>query len=163
MPSLKAIVWERCWRLFSSVFRTKNAVKFQGYSFYRFWVIKAKPTGGGAGVKLPPFPTQIRVKIDRLKSEIIRAPVSIPGPHLNTIVYYIFIFDYLLSKNSLFRPLLNVIRNEIWSMRVIKHSSGKEIPVESTRVLNCISTQPAFTCSTITIETLAKGVKYAQS
>ena len=24
-----------------------NAAKFQGYSFYRFWVIKEKPTGGG--------------------------------------------------------------------------------------------------------------------
>ena len=29
-----------------------NATKFQGYSFYRFWVIKRKPTGGG-GAKLP--------------------------------------------------------------------------------------------------------------
>ena len=27
--------------------------KFRGYTFYRFWVIKRKPTGGG-GVKLPP-------------------------------------------------------------------------------------------------------------
>ena len=26
-----------------------NAAKFQGYSFYRFWVIKGKPTEGGAG------------------------------------------------------------------------------------------------------------------
>ena len=24
-----------------------NAAKFQSYSFYRFWVIKGKPTGGG--------------------------------------------------------------------------------------------------------------------
>ena len=32
-----------------------NAAKFQGYSFYRFWVIKGKPTGVG-GVKLPPPP-----------------------------------------------------------------------------------------------------------
>ena len=36
-----------------------NAAKFQGYSFYRSWVIKGKPTGGAG--KLPP-PTQIRVK-----------------------------------------------------------------------------------------------------
>ena len=38
-----------------------NAAKFQDYSFYRFSVIKGKPTGG---MKLPPFPprTQIRVK-----------------------------------------------------------------------------------------------------
>ena len=32
-----------------------NAAKVQGYSFYHFWVIKGKPTGGG--VKLP-LPTQ---------------------------------------------------------------------------------------------------------
>ena len=31
-----------------------NAAKFQGYSFYRFWVIKGNPTGGG--VKSPPPP-----------------------------------------------------------------------------------------------------------
>ena len=36
-----------------------KAAKLQGYSFYRFWVIKGKPTG--ARVKLPP--TQIRVNI----------------------------------------------------------------------------------------------------
>ena len=39
-----------------------NAAKFQGYSFYRCWVIKGKSTGW---VKLPPppQPTQIRVKV----------------------------------------------------------------------------------------------------
>ena len=37
-----------------------NAAKCQGYSFYRFWVIKGKPKGR---VKLSPSPhTQIRVK-----------------------------------------------------------------------------------------------------
>ena len=35
-----------------------NARKCQGYGFYRFWVIKRKPTGGG---KITP-PTQISVK-----------------------------------------------------------------------------------------------------
>ena len=33
-----------------------NAAKFQGYSFYRSWVIKGKPTGGES-----PTTTQIRV------------------------------------------------------------------------------------------------------
>ena len=39
-----------------------NAAKCQCYTFYRFWVIKGKPTG--VGVKLLPSapPTQIRVK-----------------------------------------------------------------------------------------------------
>ena len=40
-----------------------SAAEFQGYSFYRSWVIKGKPTG--EGVKLPPppppHPTEIRV------------------------------------------------------------------------------------------------------
>ena len=50
-----------------------NAAKFQGYSFYRFWVITGKPTGG---VKYPPpprppLPTQIRVKFN-IKSLFIR-------------------------------------------------------------------------------------------
>ena len=31
-----------------------NAAKFQGYSFYCFWVIKGKPTGGGG--KITPSP-----------------------------------------------------------------------------------------------------------
>ena len=36
-----------------------NAAKCQGYSFYCFWVIKGKPTGGGDS---PLPPTQIKVK-----------------------------------------------------------------------------------------------------
>ena len=41
-----------------------NAAKFQGYSFYRFWVIKRKPTGGGG--KLPTHPPRLRLmKLDR--------------------------------------------------------------------------------------------------
>ena len=38
-----------------------NAAKCQGYSFYRFWVIKWKPTRWG-GCKITPPPIQIRVK-----------------------------------------------------------------------------------------------------
>ena len=45
-----------------------NAAKWQRYSFYRFWVIKGKPTAEGKITPLPPpppslDPTQIRVKI----------------------------------------------------------------------------------------------------
>ena len=39
-----------------------NAAKFQGYSFYRFWVIKRKPTGGWGKITTSPL-TQIRVNI----------------------------------------------------------------------------------------------------
>ena len=34
-----------------------NASKFQGYSFYRFWVIKGEPTGGGGDKITPPHST----------------------------------------------------------------------------------------------------------
>ena len=37
-----------------------NAAKCQGYSFYRFWVIKGNPTGDA---KITPSPTLIRVNI----------------------------------------------------------------------------------------------------
>ena len=30
-----------------------NAAKFQGYSFYRFWIIKGKPTRGGGKITPP--------------------------------------------------------------------------------------------------------------
>ena len=36
-----------------------NVAKFQGYSFYRFWVIKGKQTRRGGGVKLPPSPPRL--------------------------------------------------------------------------------------------------------
>ena len=44
-----------------------NAAKCQGSSFYRFWVIKGKPTLGGVGGKTtpPPPPTQIKVNYNR--------------------------------------------------------------------------------------------------
>ena len=50
-----------------------NAAKFQGYRFYRFWVIKGKPTGGR--VKLPP-PTQIRVKRSTITKKYINSANS---------------------------------------------------------------------------------------
>ena len=48
-----------------------NAAKLQSHSFYRFWVIKGKPTGGGG--ELPPPRTQIRVNISFTNSTIRRA------------------------------------------------------------------------------------------
>ena len=38
--------------------------------------------------------------------------------------------------------------------------TGKEIIIKNTKKLQ---TQPAFTCSKLTIETLEQGVKYVQS
>ena len=45
-----------------------NASKFQGYSLYRFWVIKRKPTDGGGNKTTP---TQIRVKSTSFMGEWI--------------------------------------------------------------------------------------------
>ena len=40
-----------------------NAAKFQGYSFYHFWIIKGKATGEGAreGIKLTPIPPRLGI------------------------------------------------------------------------------------------------------
>ena len=43
-----------------------NAANFQGYNFYRFWVIKGKPTEGGEPTWLPPTPLQIRVEVFKI-------------------------------------------------------------------------------------------------
>ena len=41
-----------------------NATKYRGYSFYRFWVITEKPTGGKITSPPPPL-SQITVKINK--------------------------------------------------------------------------------------------------
>ena len=45
-----------------------NATKYQGYSFYRFWVIKGIPTGGGKIIPppLPPHRSGLRIKVSVL-------------------------------------------------------------------------------------------------
>ena len=45
-----------------------NATKLDGDRFYRFWVIKGKPTG--RGVKLPPPPPRLGLKTLSLKCKI---------------------------------------------------------------------------------------------
>ena len=45
-----------------------NAAKFQGYSSYRFWVIKGKPTG--EGVKLPHPPPRLGCELNFLPANI---------------------------------------------------------------------------------------------
>ena len=50
-----------------------NAGKFQGYSSYRFWVIKGKPTG--EGVKFPPPPPP------KLGCELNSLPANIHKPY----------------------------------------------------------------------------------
>ena len=37
-----------------------NAAKFRGYRFYRYWVIKGKPIGGGGKITLPPLRLGLR-------------------------------------------------------------------------------------------------------
>ena len=40
-----------------------NASKYQDYSFYRFWVIKGKPTWGGGGENYPPHTSRLGLRI----------------------------------------------------------------------------------------------------
>ena len=66
LPNIHRLGWVRNTK-FGTIISNKmllNPAKCQGYSLYRFGVIKGKPTGkGGGGVKLPP--TQIRVNTAR--------------------------------------------------------------------------------------------------
>ena len=68
-----------------------NAAKFQGYSCYRFWVIKGKPTGGGG--KLP-HPTQIRVNGTILSTSFVLLFLARP------------VFCYLKLTEILLLPLV---------------------------------------------------------
>ena len=43
-----------------------NAAKYQGYSFYSFWVIKWKPTGG----KITPHPPRLRLNLFQSEESI---------------------------------------------------------------------------------------------
>ena len=45
-----------------------NGAKYQGYSFYRFWVIKEKLTGGLKLPPLPPSPPRLGLKIGKAGS-----------------------------------------------------------------------------------------------
>ena len=47
-----------------------NVAKFQGYNFYRFWVIKGKPNGGGRG-KITTPPPQTRVNKLFIKNKVL--------------------------------------------------------------------------------------------
>ena len=103
-----------------------NAAKFQGYSFYRFWVIKGKPTGGG--VKLPPplhDPTQIRVNsLKRLKCFLgfEERKVLINSFILSSFNYCTLVWPIL--ANSLFK----VENLQKWALRFLlnDYSSSHE-------------------------------------
>ena len=68
-----------------------NAAKIQGYSFYRFWVIKGKPTVGAGKTTPPPLP-RLGLKamlnsIDLYKGIFLHAiPVRIIVPCLTWIL-----------------------------------------------------------------------------
>ena len=74
-----------------------NAAKCQGYSFYRFWVIKGKPTGGGAEGKIthppppPPPPPPPRLGLIKLQTSDLKYYVkrdSDPGTFLWILRYF---------------------------------------------------------------------------
>ena len=63
-PNIWRLGWVMDTKFGTNVFNSMllNAAKFQGYIFYRFCVIKRKPSGGGGG-KITPPPTQIKIFI----------------------------------------------------------------------------------------------------
>ena len=70
-----------------------NAAKCQGYSVYRFWVIKGKPTGG---VKLPP-PSPLP---PRLGLKNILGEESHLFAFLRFVLFYVFYAFYLCKTFS---------------------------------------------------------------
>ena len=73
-----------------------NAAKCQGYSFYCFWVIKGKSTGGGAEGKIPtppppPPPPPPRLGLIKLQTSDLKLYVkrdSDPGAFLWILRYF---------------------------------------------------------------------------
>ena len=59
LPNIRRLGWVKDTKFGTSVSNEKllNAAKCQGYSFYLFWVIKGKATGGGGG-GITPHPYQ---------------------------------------------------------------------------------------------------------
>ena len=72
-----------------------NAAKCQGYSFYRFWVIKEKPTREGKSI--PPPPSQIRVNNERRAWMVCLFFKNI----INIIVKYYCFFPFIIWIQTL--------------------------------------------------------------
>ena len=75
LPNILRVGWVRGVKFGTNVSNKMllNVAKCQCYSFYRFWVIKGKPTKRGGGKFILPPPTQIRVKAGRLTQKIINS------------------------------------------------------------------------------------------
>ena len=68
-----------------------NAAKCQVYSFYRFWVIKGKPTGQGGNCPPPPPPPPPRLELIKLQTSDLKYYVkrdSDPGAFLWILRYF---------------------------------------------------------------------------
>ena len=68
-----------------------NAAKCQVYSFYRFWVIKGKPTGQGGNCPPPTPPPPPRLELIKLQTSDLKYYVkrdSDPGAFLWILCYF---------------------------------------------------------------------------
>ena len=64
----------------------------RGYRFYRFWVIKEKPTGGGCKItNPPPFTNQIRIKT-LLTNDLSTFPVK-DNPWFYNFMFLIILYQ----------------------------------------------------------------------
>ena len=75
-----------------------NAAKFQGYSFYRLWVIQGKPTWG---VKLPP----IQIRVNPQKNKNLSKEIYITLMAICSVI--------AMSFWTGFYPLFNVYFNDM--------------------------------------------------
>ena len=69
-----------------------NAAKCQGYSFYRFWVIKWKPTRWGGDVKLPHPPSRLGLNGNAVKAYYFRFCLIWRELDINDLVIKIIIW-----------------------------------------------------------------------
>ena len=81
----------------------QNAAKYHSNSFYRFWIIKGKPTEGG---KIS-FPTQIRVK-NEILSVTNSANTADLNPKINEVKNKVFNNSNLATSTA-----LSAIENKI--------------------------------------------------
>ena len=90
-----------------------NTSKCQGYSFYRFWVIKGKPAGG---VKLPPF-TQIRVKENHTLTGLTHTSLKLMP--FSFFVNKYWNFEFFCKQNYIWAGKSITLKQEGCALRLV--------------------------------------------
>ena len=88
-----------------------NAAKCQGYSFYRFWVIKGKPRGVGRGVKK----TRVSLKFPFsvfLRDIVIKTYFQL---FKSSSLFLDFLLDPLLADDPILYPPKSPVGTSVWN------------------------------------------------